>query len=231
MSLQCMGQLFSDWVSNSLGTVSFIIIDTNGDAHQASGYPIVTSPTSVTILVFDDSDSSYTASELQITYSKCGVPIISLPVSVQKTPYISPPFALSISVNAPSYLEPIIASLMNLLGGVSPPLSFSAEASANLVTYSTVSTSSGTVCGSAVSSTSSVSSGVSVSGSGDTITLSTSFSYGSCQQLQDITMYMYLGSSSSPVLMEYVPGLPSESSVCGYGDSCSLDITLNVNVS
>jgi hypothetical protein len=231
MSLQCLGQLFSDWVNGSLGTVSFIILDTNGVAHQATGYPIVNNTVSVTILIFDGSDSSYTASELQITYSKCGTPIISFPVSGQKTPYIALAFAISITINEQLGLDPIIASLMNLIGGVKPPLGFTAEGQAQEVTYSTVSTSSGTTCSSTVSSSSSVSASASVSGSGSTITLSASFSYGSCQQLEDITMYMYLGSSSSPAVTGYITGFPSESPVCGYGDSCSFTITANVTVS
>ncbi len=227
MSLECTGQLFSDWVSNSLGTVSFQIIDANGVAHQANGYPIVTSTTSVTILVFDGSASSYTASQLQINYSKCNTPIISFSVSGQKAPYIALAFAVSISISEQQGLDPIVASLMNLVGGVSPPLGFTAQGQAQEVTYS----SSGTTCGSTVSSTSTVSVSASVSGSGGTITISATFSYGSCQQLENITMYMYLGSSSSPAVTGYISGFPQQTSVCGYGDSCSFTITANVTVS
>jgi hypothetical protein len=231
MGLGCTGQMFSDWVNNSLGTVSFTILDTNGVTHSASGYPTVTSTTSVTILVFDGSSSSYTASELQISYSKCSTPIITFSVSGQKAPYMALVFSVTISINDQPNQDPIVTSIVNLIGGVKPPLSFTAQGEANEVTYSTTTTSSGTTCTTNVSSTGSVSTGVSVSGSGSTITLTATFSYGSCQQIQYPKIVMYLGSSSSPAVTGFISGFPQPSPECGYNQSCSYTITANVTVS
>ncbi len=227
MGFGCVAQPFVDWINGSPGTVSFTIVDTNGGTHTASGYPSVTSTTSVTILVFDGSSSSYTASELQINYDKCSTPIITFPVTGQKTPYLALAFLVTISINEQQGLDPIIATIMNLVGGVMPPLGFTFQAQAQEVTYS----SSGSTCTSTVSSTSSVSVGVSVSGSGDTITLSATFSYGSCQQIQKPVINMYLGSSNSPAVTGFISGFPSQSPECGEGASCSYTITASVTVS
>jgi hypothetical protein len=223
MSLNCLGQLFSDWVNDNLGAVSFTIIDTNGIPHSASAYPSVTSTTSVTILIIDGSSASYTASQLQITYSHCSTPIISLPVSGQKQGISALVFELTISISAPTSLEPIVAGIVNLIGGVKPPLSFSVEGEASETTYS----SSDSTCTSSVSSTGTASGSGTVSGSGSTITLSATIDYGSCQQLSGPYLSISLGSA----VTGQIPGPSLTTSVCGYDSSCSITITATITIS
>ncbi len=223
MGLSCTGQIFSDWVNGKLGTVSFYVEDTSGSLHPAQGFLITNNTTSVTILIFEGSSEAYTASSVEITYSNCSTPLISFSVSAQKQPYIALAFQVNIFISEQAGLDPIVASVLELIGGVAPPVSFSISCNATEVTYTT----SDGACTSGVSSSSPVSVTPSISGSGDSITFSATFSYGSCQELEDLKFNMSLGTA----VTGYINVNPEQTSECGYNSSCTANVQANVTVS
>ncbi len=223
MGLSCTGQIFSDWVNGKLGQVGFYVVDTSGNLHPAQGYSLILGNCGVFILIFEGSSDAYTASAVEITYSNCSTPLISVSVSAQKQPYIALAFQLEITIVAGTGLAPVVTSILDLISGVTPPVSFSISCDATEVTYTT----SDGACTSGVSSSSSVSVTPSISGSGDSITFSATFNYGSCQQLDNLQFNMSLGSA----VQGQIQVSPQQTTECGYNSSCTATVQMNVTVS
>lgn len=232
MTVQNLAQFVADIFNNTAPPgLGAQLVDTSGTAHSAGVVPIPVSG-GVQYVVVDTNaflnNTSYTATQVNILLGSTVV--VSVPVNVNISPKSN---AVAIQVNivdntgynfAPVIQAVIIPALMGILP---QNANIVVTWDYTVVTYGTTTTSTGTVCSSTVSSTTTGSTkGVSASGSGMTLTLSVTISYGSCQQIQNPTV----GISTIVGATSTIPVCTCNSSICGYNTSCSVTASLQVSL-
>ena len=219
------------WITGQSRSFSGVIVDTNGTAHSVLILPFQSSATSTTILFIDTSTQSYTASYVQMSITVGSTTQILYQISVSGTKSANEPLIIAVEItiqNNTNYnFNMFTGALLAMSAGYNPPYSFSASASCTVISYST--SSSG--CLSTISSTTTENaSSISYGYSGDTLTVTASFSAGSCQQLENpqITFSDNIGDSQTIGFCSTTPCYTAE---CGYNASCTHTAELAITIS
>lgn len=233
MTVQNLAPFVANLINGqSIPSLSATITDSNGTTHNVIAVPLLTS-NSVTYILVDPNVFSpptiYTA--VQVTLSLGGTVIVQESVNVQIS-YQSNIIVIQVTIsdNTGYNFAPIIQTLIiPVLIGVTPAnYSVTLQWTYTLITYATTTTSSGTICTSAVAqSTTQTPTGGSASGSGMTLTFSLSVSYGSCQQVQSPELVITVINSSTKII-PLCAGCSS--ATCGYNASCTTTLQLQVGL-
>ena len=208
---------------NSVST-SWSVLDTNGHSHTPSGvFFIWDNIEQFTIILTDNSDNVYTTSSVSLTVN--GYTLFTVPVSLSKQAYQVLVITLNVSVQAQPWEEYENQDILYAMMGYVFPWSMTQGYSIRTVPVIATTTASGTSY-SCDSSANGVITTHSASYSYATTvpqsTLKFSVTLSQCQQFipGNVTLKDSLGNTNN-----FTTGL-APSGVCGYGDSCPVNIVI-----